>query len=95
MNIYVGNLNYNVTEEELQEVFSEFGSVASVKIIKDQHTGRAKGFAFIGMDQEEDGKNAIEKLNQTEIFGRTIKVSQAKDGGGKSHKTDMATPIYR
>ncbi|MBC8342832.1 MAG: RNA-binding protein [Bacteroidetes bacterium] len=81
MNIYVGNLNYAVTEEELQEVFQEYGSVSSVKIIRDQHSGRAKGFAFVSMDDDSEANNAIEKLNQTEIFGRTLKVSQAKDRG--------------
>ena len=78
MNIYVGNLSYNLTEEELSELFSQFGEVTSVKIIKDQMTGRAKGFGFVEMSSDEEGTEAIEKLDGFEAQGRNLKVNQAK-----------------
>ena len=79
MNIYVGNLNYTVTETELQDLFQSYGTVSSVKIIRDHQSGRAKGYAFVDMEQETEGHTAIENLNQKEAFGRTLKVSQAKE----------------
>ena len=78
MNIYVGNLSYNLTEEELSELFSQFGEVGSVKIIKDQMTGRAKGFGFVEMSSDDEGTEAIEKLDGFEVQGRNLKVNQAK-----------------
>jgi RNA recognition motif-containing protein len=86
MNIYVGNLSYNASEEELQDVFQEFGQVSSVKIIRDRDTGRAKGFAFITMDNDQEGQNAIENLNQAEVFGRSIKVSEAKENNDRRNQ---------
>lgn len=78
MNIYVGNLNYNLKEEELAELFSQYGEVVSVKIVKDQETGRAKGFGFVEMADESEGAEAIEKLDGADVRGRNIKVNQAK-----------------
>ena len=78
MNIYVGNLNYSLQEEELKEVFAEFGEVASVKIIKDKVTGRSKGFGFIEMENDKEANNAIQELNGVEVKGRNLKVNQAK-----------------
>lgn len=78
MNIYVGNLNYNLSEEELQGIFEEYGAVSSVKIIKDRETGRAKGFGFVEMEDDSEGQNAIDELNGVEIQGRAMKVNQAK-----------------
>lgn len=78
MNIYIGNLSYNVTEEELREIFGEFGEVTSAKIIEDRETGRPKGFAFVEMTNKEDGQNAIENLNDKEIKGRGVKVNEAR-----------------
>ena len=77
MNIFVGNLNYNIQEEELQAAFAEFGEVSSVKIIKDKYTDRAKGFGFIEMPNAEEGNAAIGKLDGTEIGGRALKVNEA------------------
>jgi len=76
--LYVGNLSYETTEESLKELFSEVGPVASVSLITDRHTGRSKGFAFIEMESDEAAKAAIEKLNETEVDGRKLNVSEAR-----------------
>lgn len=78
MNIYVGNLNYRTSEEALEELFGQFGTVHSVKLISDRNTGRRKGFGFIEMDNE-DGETAIKELNDKEFEGRNIKVNEARD----------------
>jgi RNA recognition motif-containing protein len=78
MNIYIGNLDYDLQENELEQAFSEYGTVESVKIIKDKFTGRGRGFGFIEMPNEEEAEKAIEGLNGTELKGRTMKVNKAK-----------------
>jgi RNA recognition motif-containing protein len=78
MNIYVGNLPYNVVEEDLREIFEEYGEVASVKIISDKLTGRSKGFGFVEMDVDQEAKKAIEELNNAELSGRNIKVNESR-----------------
>lgn len=78
MNIYIGNLNYRVREEDLKQVMEEYGAVDSVKIIKDRETGRSKGFAFVEMTNEEDAKKAIEELNEAEYEGRQMVVKEAR-----------------
>ncbi|MCF7958227.1 MAG: RNA-binding protein [Phycisphaerae bacterium] len=88
MNIYVGNLSYGVTESELTELFSEFGSVTTARVITDRATGRSKGFGFVEMDSSEDGQKAIDELNEKEVDGRALKVNEARpreersEGGG-------------
>jgi RNA recognition motif-containing protein len=78
MNIYVGNLNYNLKEEELQELFAEYGEVTSVKIITDKFTGRAKGFGFVEMADDAAAQKAMDELDGKEIAGRNLKVNQAR-----------------
>ena len=78
MNIYVGNLNYKVTREDLQELFAEYGEVVSVNIITDRETGRSKGFGFVEMTVDADAENAINSLNGTAFGDRDLKVNQAK-----------------
>jgi RNA recognition motif-containing protein len=78
MNIYVGNLDYGLQESELEQLFQEYGEVASVKIIKDKYTGKAKGFGFIEMPDEGEATTAIEELNGREVNGRQMKVNQAR-----------------
>jgi RNA recognition motif-containing protein len=78
MNIYVGNLNYNLKEEELQELFAEYGEVTSVKIITDKFTGRAKGFGFVEMADDAAAQKAMDELDGKEVGGRNIKVNQAR-----------------
>ena len=79
MNIYVGNLNYNLTEDELKEIFEEFGEVSSVKIITDKYSGRSKGFGFVEMPNDAEGKSAINDLNDKDMNGRNIKVNEARE----------------
>ena len=79
MNIFVGSLPFKIEESELQEIFEEYGEVASVKIITDRATGRSKGFGFVEMPNEEEAKKAIEELNNAEIEGRTIVVNKAEE----------------
>jgi RNA recognition motif-containing protein len=78
MNIYIGNLNYNTSEDVLKELFGKYGEVHSVKLITDRETGRRKGFGFIEMD-DEAGAQAIEELNNEEIDGRNIRVNEARE----------------
>jgi RNA recognition motif-containing protein len=86
MNIYVGNLAYSVTEQDLTQAFSEFGTVNSAKIITDRDTGRAKGFAFVEMAEKSEGIKAIAGLNGKSIKEREIVVNEARPreerGGG-------------
>ena len=78
MNIYVGNLNYNLSEDELEKVFSSYGEVTSVKIIRDKYTDQSKGFGFIEMANDADAQKAIDELNGTEVKGRELRVNQAR-----------------
>lgn len=78
MNIYIGNLNYRVREDDLKQVMEEYGAVASVKIIKDRETGKSKGFAFVEMVDDAAGKKAIEELNEAEYEGRQMVVKEAR-----------------
>ena len=78
MNIYVGNLPYSISEDELKNAFGKFGSVTSVKIIIDKATGRSKGFAFVEMANSSEGNQAIKSLNETDLNGRNIKVNEAR-----------------
>lgn len=78
MNIYVGNLPYSISEDELKNAFAKFGTVTSVKIIMDKATGRSKGFAFVEMANSSEGNQAIKSLNETDLNGRNIKVNEAR-----------------
>ncbi len=78
MNIYIGNLSYEVTEEDLKQAFEGFGQVETVKVIKDNYTGRSKGFGFVEMSAKDEAQSAINELNDTELKGRTIKVNEAR-----------------
>ena len=78
MNIYVGNLSYEVTEEDLQKTFEAFGQVESVRIIKDKYSGQSKGFGFVEMPAKAEAQSAIEGLNGKELKGRTLNVNEAR-----------------
>jgi RNA recognition motif-containing protein len=87
MNIYVGNLSFDVTEADLKEAFSSFGQVESVKIIKDNYSGRSKGFGFVEMPGKAEAQSAIEGLQGKDMKGRAINVNEARPrtegrGGG-------------
>jgi RNA recognition motif-containing protein len=79
MNIYVGNLHYEINEDFLKTVFEEYGVVESAKIIIDKYSGKSKGFGFIEMPNEEEGLKAVEALDGKEIKGRNLKVNQARE----------------
>lgn len=76
--LYVGGLSYNTTEEELKNTFAAMGTVESAVIITDRMSGRSKGFGFVEMSTEEEAQAAIEKLNGTELDGRTLTVNEAR-----------------
>jgi RNA recognition motif-containing protein len=78
MNIYIGNLPYSVTEDDLREAFSQFGQVNSANIITDKFSGRSKGFGFVDMPSDSDGREAIGAMNDKDFKGRTIKVNEAR-----------------
>ncbi len=78
MNIYIGNLEYGVTEDELRNAFGEFGEVSSASIITDKFTGRSKGFGFVEMPNDAEASAAIDALNDSDLNGRSIKVNQAR-----------------
>lgn len=89
MNIYIGNLSPEVTEDDLREAFETYGQVTSAKVIKDKFTGEPRGFGFIEMPSTEEAKSAMDGLNSTELKGKTIVVNEARarsdkrGGGGK------------
>ena len=78
MNIYVGNLPYTISEDELRDLFAEHGEVSSANIINDRYSGQSKGFGFVEMPTQSEAESAIEALNEASIKGRNIKVNQAR-----------------
>jgi len=94
MKIYIGNLPYVVTEPELNDLFAPYGTIESVKIITDRFSGKSKGFAFVEMSGRTEGEQAIQELNDMEVKGRKINVSEARpkrdkrsDRGMRSRRT--------
>lgn len=85
MNIFVGNLSYQTTQEDLQSVFSQYGAVERVNIVTDRMTGQARGFAFVEMTNREEAETAISVLNGSDLHGRTLNVNEArpKPEGGR------------
>lgn len=78
MRIYLGNLNYEVTDDELREIFGEFGEVASADVIKDKFSGQSKGFGFVDMPDNEQAQKAIKALNGKLVKGRNLTVNEAR-----------------
>ena len=78
-NIYVGNISYSVTEENIQELFEQHGKVNSVKIIIDRYTQKSKGFGFVEMEDEKEADEAINAINGIEFLGRNLKVNEARE----------------
>ena len=88
MNIYVGNLPYETTEDDLRQAFEAHGEVTSVQIIADRYTGKSRGFAFIEMSDDSAGQTAIEALNGADFGDRQLKVTKAHRGGGGGDRGD-------
>lgn len=91
MNIYVGNLSYEVTDEDLREAFAAFGEVSSARVIKDRYSGRSRGFGFVEMPTQTEAQAAIQGLNGQELKGRTLNVNEARPraerrGGGTGRR---------
>ena len=88
MNLYVGNLSYDVTEADLRAAFEAFGAVASVSIIKDQYSGQSEGFSFVEMPSASEAQPAITGLHGKEFLGRTLNVNEARprEGGSRSER---------
>ncbi len=84
MNIYVGNLPYSLTEDDLKAAFSEFGEVSSASIVMDKMSGQSKGFGFVEMPDNSEADQAIKALNESALNGRNIKVNQARPRGERS-----------
>ena len=78
MHIYVGNLPWDLTEEDLREAFAAFGEVETAKIVTDRETGRARGFGFVEMSNKDEGTAAISGMNEKDLKGRSIKVNEAR-----------------
>jgi RNA recognition motif-containing protein len=89
MNIYIGNLPYSISEDELRDLFAAHGEVSSANIIMDRDSGRSKGFGFIEMPDKAQGEAAIKAINQTDVQGRSVRVNEARPrtdnrgGGGR------------
>jgi len=83
VNIYVGNLAYSVEENDLKEIFQEFGEIESVKIITDKYSGRSKGFGFVVMENDDEAKTAIENLTGKVVDNREITVNEARPRNDK------------
>lgn len=104
MNIYVGNVGVNVSEEQLRNLFSAYGTVKSVKIIKDRLSGEHRGFAFVEMGTMDEGKAALEALNGAELGGQRLRINEARpreerprrpyNGGGSSNGGGSRFPRY-
>ncbi len=78
MNIYVGNLPYSISEDELRDLFAAYGEVSSANIIMDRDSGRSKGFGFVEMPDKAQGEAAINAINQTDVQGRSLRVNEAR-----------------
>lgn len=78
MNIFVSNLSFQVQDQDLHEIFAEYGEITSAKVITDKFSGRSRGFGFVEMPNEEEAKKAIAELDQAEVDGRAISVAEAK-----------------
>ncbi len=88
MNIYIGNLPYSISEDELRDLFAAHGEVSSANIIMDRDSGRSKGFGFVEMPDKAQGEAAVNAINQTDVQGRSVRVNEARPrndnrGGGR------------
>ncbi|AFY71006.1 RNP-1 like RNA-binding protein [Thalassoporum mexicanum PCC 7367] len=84
MTIYIGNLSYQATQQDVEEIFNDYGSVKRVQLITDRETGRMRGFGFVDMSDEDEEDNAIENLNGATWMGRALKVNKARPRENRS-----------
>jgi cold-inducible RNA-binding protein len=94
MKLYVGNLSYSTTEQELSDMFAAFGTVISAKIIMDRDTQRSKGFGFVEMESKEESEKAIKELNGKEINGRAIIVNEARQREKRDNRRSFSKKRY-
>ncbi len=78
MDIYVGNLSFDATDEELQTLFEEYGAISSASVIKDKFSGKSRGFGFVEMEDKTEAESAISGLNEYSFMGRTLRVNEAR-----------------
>ena len=89
MNLYISNLSYNISDEDLRQLFADYGEITSAKVIMDRETGRSRGFGFVELSDDEPAKKAIEELNQASYDGKVINITEARpredrgDRGGR------------
>ena len=89
MNLYISNLSYNISDEDLRQLFADYGEITSAKVIMDRETGRSRGFGFVELSDDELAKKAIEELNQASYDGKVINITEARpredrgDRGGR------------
>lgn len=102
MNLYVGNLSYTTTEDDLRKAFEAYGEITSINIIKDKYSGDSRGFGFVEMSSNDDAREALENLNGAELGGRNLKVSEARPrndnnrgGGGGGFRRQRSGGGYR
>jgi cold-inducible RNA-binding protein len=91
--LYIGNVSFKASEADLEDLFAQHGTVTSVKIITDRETGRSRGFAFVEMGSDEESQACVDKLNDTEVQGRNLRVSEAREkersgGGGRNFNSN-------
>ncbi|MDE0185776.1 MAG: RNA-binding protein [Candidatus Poribacteria bacterium] len=88
MNIYVGNLSFSATDDDVLEAFQEFGKVETVNVIRDSYDGRSRGFGFVEMPEDAEAKSAIEALDGSEFMGRNLKVNEARPKSRRNQSRD-------
>ena len=90
MNLYISNLSYNISDEDLRLLFADYGEITSAKVIMDRETGRSRGFGFVELSDDELAKKAIEELNQASYDGKVINITEARPnrGGGYGSNRD-------
>ena len=89
MNIYVGNLSYSATEENVRQAFEAFGQVSSATIVKDKYSGQARGFGFVEMPDKTEAQTAIKNLNGKELLGKQINVNEARPRADRGRSGDQ------